>query len=77
MTSFKVHRIRAFHVGLAQLVARLSLGETCSQGFHGDNCATVGVGEIDPVGQRLIDATRVSAGDRFRKLSYSVVYDAC
>eukprot|EP00903_Cladosiphon_okamuranus_P008376 g8054.t1 len=26
-------------------------------GFHGDNCATVGVGTIDAAGQRLMDAT--------------------
>lgn len=31
------------------------------QGFHGDNCATVGVGTIDAVGQRLMDATEVNA----------------
>lgn len=30
-----------------------------AQGFHGDNCATVGVGTIDDAGQRLIDATQV------------------
>lgn len=30
------------------------------QGFHGDNCATVGVGTVDAAGQRLMDATEVT-----------------
>lgn len=29
------------------------------QGFHGDNCATVGVGTINNGAQRLMDATQV------------------
>lgn len=29
------------------------------KGFHGDNCATVGVGTIDAASQRLMDATQV------------------
>lgn len=33
--------------------------DTYLKGFHGDNCATVGVGTIDADGQRLMDATEV------------------
>lgn len=30
-----------------------------NQGFHGDNCATVGVGKVDDAAHRLMDATKV------------------
>ena len=62
-------RPATFHFSSAPLSLSLSAAlppqlDTYLKGFHGDNCATVGVGTIDAAGQRLMDATEVGLHER-------------
>lgn len=54
----KIPFARLSSAPLRALIPRNDLNQLC-KGFHGDNCATVGVGTVDAAGQRLMDATQV------------------
>lgn len=56
-TPFPFTEIFSFSI-LSQHVSSSAFMWT-NQGFHGDNCATVGVGKVDDAAHRLMDATKV------------------
>ncbi len=60
-----IHGIPGQYVIQAGDIVSIDVG-ACLNGYHGDNAATFGAGDISPAAQRLIDATRQSLYEGIR-----------